>query len=83
MRVVLIVIALVIVGFLAGWLSFSKGPDRSSVNIETNWIRADAEKAIQSSADLLHKAGDEIENESSRQKERAPTAEDAVAPITR
>jgi regulatory protein YycI of two-component signal transduction system YycFG len=63
MRVLIFVVALILLFSLLGWITFSKSSDRSSVNIETDTIRADTNKAIQSGATILKGAGDKIENE--------------------
>lgn len=82
MRAVLILIAVVLLLALAGWITFSKGPDRSSINVETEQIRTDANKAVQTGADLLHKAGDKLEKETSPQTP-PPTAERPAEPVVR
>jgi hypothetical protein len=83
MRALLIVVALILVGILIGWITFSKGPDRPSITIETDKIRADTQKAVQSSADLLHKAGDKIEEKTTGQNEKMPAVENRPAPTAR
>jgi hypothetical protein len=83
MRVLLILIAIVLLLSLIGWVSFSRGPDRSSINFETNQIRTDSNKAMESGADLLHKAGDKIEKEAAPQKEQAPPVQNETTPVTR
>jgi hypothetical protein len=84
MRALLVVIAIVLVFALVGWVTFSKGPDRASINIEADRIRADTKQAVESGAKLLHKAGDKMEAEADRQPETAhsnPNRE--TTPITR
>lgn len=66
MRALIIVVALVLIFALVGWISFSKGPDRASVNLETGEIRQDTQHAMQSGAELLQKAGDKMQTEANR-----------------
>jgi hypothetical protein len=80
MRALIILLAVVLLLALVGWISFSKGPDRSSVNIETNQIRTDTKKAMQSGAELLHKAGDELKQEAGPQNKQAPPARPETTP---
>jgi hypothetical protein len=82
MRALIVVIALVLIFVLVGWITFSKGPDRSSINIESDRIRADTKDAMESGAKLFHKAGDKIEAEANRQPENTQTNREP-APITR
>lgn len=83
MRAVLILLALVIICALVGWISFSNGPDRTSINIETNEIRHDTKQVMQSGADLLHKAGDKVEQEANRPADEAPPFRSEPAPVNR
>jgi len=65
MRALILLVAIVLVLALVGWISFSKGPDRASVNIESERIRQDTKQVMESGAQVLHKAGDKIEAEGS------------------
>jgi hypothetical protein len=56
----------------AGWLSFSSGPGRTSVNLETNEIREDTREIVRSGAEILDKAGDELQ-----------PSDDAAKPVER
>jgi hypothetical protein len=38
---------------LVGWITFSSGSDRSSINLETEVIKEDTREIIESGADLL------------------------------
>lgn len=73
MRVLLIIVALILICSLLGWITFNKGPDRSSINIETDKIRTDSEKAAESGAALLRKTGDKID-EKVQDERLAPTS---------
>jgi hypothetical protein len=83
MRAIIVVFAVVLLFALLGWISFSKGPARSSINLETDQIRTDTNKAMQSGADLLHKAGDKVEHETTPADDRAAPVERESAPVSR
>ena len=84
MRLLLIIAAAVLIFALIGWISFTKGPDdRSSVNIETGKIRQDTKHAMQSGAELLHKAGDNVEREANRPAETETNRETTTTTTTR
>ena len=83
MRALLLLILVVLVLSLIGWISFSKGPDRASINVETDQIRSDTDRAVESGAKLLHKAGEELEQKTGRQIEQAPPATPQTAPVSR
>jgi hypothetical protein len=77
MRALLVVIAVILIFALIGWISFSKGPDRASINVESGQIREDTKQAMETGAELLHKAGDKIEAEADRQPENTATRPEA------
>jgi hypothetical protein len=82
MRVLILLVAIVLVLAVAGWISFSKGPDRTSINIESGKIRQDTKQVMESGAQVLHKAGNEVEAEAKREPNRVPANPNA-APATR
>jgi hypothetical protein len=82
MRALLILAAIVLVLALVGWITFSKGPDHASINIESERIRQDTKQVMQSGAEMLHKAGDKVETEANRPPSNAPSNRD-VSPVTR
>ena len=82
MRALILLAAIVLVLALVGWISFSKGPDRASVNIESDKIRQDTRQVMESGAQMLHEAGDKVEAEVSREPKHVPSDPD-VAPVTR
>ena len=82
MRALILLAAIVLVLALVGWISFSKGPDRASINIESDKIRADTKQVMESSAKMLHQAGDKVEAEADRQPNRDPQSTNS-APIPR
>jgi len=67
MRALILIAAVVLIFALVGWISFSKGPDRASVNLETGAIRQDTQQAMQKGGELLRKAGDRVEADANRQ----------------
>jgi hypothetical protein len=62
MRALIFLAAIVLILALVGWITFSKSPGRSSINIETQQIRQDTDRALESGSKLLRKASDKIEN---------------------
>ena len=82
MRALIFLAAIVFVLALVGWISFSKGPDRSSINIESDQIRQDTKRMMESGAQVLHKAGDKVEAEANREP-NGLTSNPDVAPVTR
>jgi hypothetical protein len=72
MRAILLLVAIVVVLALVGWISFSKGPDRTSINIESGRIREDTKQVMESGAEVLHKAGDKVEAETTQDSVPAP-----------
>jgi hypothetical protein len=81
MRAVILLAAIVLVLALLGWISFSKGPDRTSINIESGRIRQDTKKVMESGAEVLHKTGDKAEAEANRDPNPTPGNPQA-APVT-
>jgi hypothetical protein len=82
MRALILLAAIVLILALVGWISFSKGPDRASINIESDRIRQDTKQVLESSAKALHKAGDKVEAEANRQPSGTANNPEA-APVTR
>ena len=82
MRALIFLPLIVLVLALVGWISFSKGPDRTSINIESDKIRQDTKQLMGSGAQMLHKAGDKVEAEADRAPAQTPTNPYA-APATR
>jgi hypothetical protein len=60
MRVLLILAAVVLLLALAGWVSFSSGPGRSSINLETDEIRQDTSEVMETGSELLNGAEDAV-----------------------
>jgi hypothetical protein len=53
MRTLIILAAIVVVLALVGWVSFGHGPNRSSINIETDEIRRDADEALERTEEAI------------------------------
>ena len=82
MRALILLAAIVVVLALIGWISFRKGPEGPSVTIESERIRQDTKKVMDSGAQMLHKAGDKVEAKANGEPNRVPSNPD-VAPATR
>lgn len=82
MRALIVLAVIVLVFALVGWISFSKGPERTSINIESDKIRQDTKQVMESGAQVLHRAGDKAEAEANKEPNRVPSNSDA-APVTR
>jgi hypothetical protein len=83
MRLLLILAAAVLVFALIGWISFSRGPDdRASINLETPKIRQDTQHAMQSGAELLHKAGDNVAREANKASNAEPAQQTTTTTTT-
>jgi hypothetical protein len=78
MRALILLVAIVLILALVGWITFSKGPDRASVNIESDRIRHDTKQVLDSGGQLLHKAGDKVQAEANREPSNRDTT-----PVTR
>ena len=51
MRALIFLAVIVLVLALVGWISFSKGPDRTSINIESDKIRQDTKQVMEAGAE--------------------------------
>jgi hypothetical protein len=56
MRALILLVIVILALALAGWISFSKSPDRSSINLETQQIQQDTDRALESGSNLLRNA---------------------------
>jgi hypothetical protein len=61
MRVLIILVAVVALLALAGWITFSNDPGRSSINLETQEIREDTSEALHKGSNLLKEAEGEVD----------------------
>ncbi len=78
MRALILLAAVVLVFALLGWISFNNSPGRASVNIESDRIRQDANKAMQTGGEILQKAGEKVSSEVAE-----PTSNSQAAPVPR
>ena len=83
MRALLLIVAIILICALVGWISFSSGPGKSSINVETEEIRQDTKNVLQSGAELLHQAGDKIEEKANQPNEQTPPVRNESAPVSR
>lgn len=85
MRALIFLVAIVLILSLAGWVTYSKAPGRSSINIETQQIKQDTDRALESGSNLLRKAGDAVDSEvepNSPQTTPVQTTSSSTAPVT-
>ena len=82
MRALILLAAIVLILAIVGWISFSHGPDRASINLESGKIREDTREVMETGAKALHKAGDKVEQEANRQPNGAPSNPE-TAPVRR
>ena len=82
MRALILLVALVLIFSLIGWITYSRGPGHASINVETDKIRADTDRAVQSGAEMLKKTGEQIENRTQK-TEPAPPVQNEPAPVSR
>ncbi|HJQ78658.1 MAG TPA: hypothetical protein VJ828_01820 [Lacipirellulaceae bacterium] len=61
MKALLVLIIVIALLAFAGWLTFSSGPGRTSVNVETNEIREDTQEIVRSGAKIIDRAGEELQ----------------------
>jgi hypothetical protein len=61
MRTLILIVAIVFLMALVGWVTFGVGPDRSSINLETDEIRQDTQQALESGAQVLRNAGKAVD----------------------
>lgn len=76
MRALIFLVAIVLLMALAGWISFSSTPGRGSINIETQKIQADTDRALESGAHLMQKASDSVGQAA------VPAGEQQSSPVT-
>jgi Flp pilus assembly protein TadB len=71
MRALIFLAVVVLILAFAGWISFSKSAGRSSINIETQQIKQDTDRAVESGSNLLRKAGEAVDQ--TNEPQTAPT----------
>jgi len=80
MRVLILFVVILLICSLVGWITFSKGPGHASINIETDQIRADTDRAVDSGAQILKNTGEAIDDRAT-QKETAPVITNEPEPV--
>jgi hypothetical protein len=63
MRGLILLAVIVLICVLVGWITFTREPGRATINLETQEIRDDTKEVMNSGAELLQKAGDEIDSD--------------------
>jgi uncharacterized protein YxeA len=53
MKTILVTVVLIVLAIAAGWLTFSKSRDKTTVTIETKEIKKDTKEAIQAGKEWL------------------------------
>ena len=53
MRALIFLVAIVLLMALAGWITFGSSPGRSTINVETQRIKQDTNRALDSGARKL------------------------------
>jgi hypothetical protein len=59
-RALILIAAIILLMALVGWVTFGTSPGRSSINVETDQIREDTREALESGANVLHKAEEQV-----------------------
>lgn len=78
MRALIFLVAIVLLLGLAGWVTFTKEPGRSSINIETEQIQQDTDHALESGSNFLRKAGDAVDQSNDPQPQPQPLSPQPV-----
>ena len=76
MRLLVLLIALVVILAFLGWLTFSPGTERSSINIETQEIREDTRELLDSGAKILGQDEKEIDRAADQDEAPAPASDE-------
>jgi hypothetical protein len=80
MRALILLVVVILALALAGWISFSKSPDRSSINLETQQIQQDTDRALESGSNLLRNAGEAVDRANEPPPQPTSTSEPLSAP---
>ena len=62
MRALIFIVAIVLILALIGWISFSRTPGQSSINLETQKIQQDTDRALESGSKLLREASEAVDH---------------------
>lgn len=71
MKTLLVILAIAVLLFLAGWITFNFSSDQATITIETEEIEQATQEVVEEGEKVLHDAGAEVREE----VERAPEAE--------
>lgn len=74
MRAVLYLVLIVLVLALVGWITFNRDPNRPGVNLETQKMKDDTKRAMETGSDLFKKAEKSMDRAASRSDEPANSA---------
>jgi hypothetical protein len=69
-RGLILIAAVILLLAIVGWVSFSSGPGRSSINLETDEIRQDTQEVLQSGSEALRDAEQAVAPEHGADSER-------------
>jgi hypothetical protein len=61
--ILMLLCVFLIVGFFAGWVKFSQGPDQATITIDKSEIKKEAHEAVDAGKNLIHKAADAVKHE--------------------
>jgi len=79
MRALVVLIAIVVLFAIIGWISFSFGPGRSSINLETEKVRQDTQEVLESGSEVLQDAGQAVDSHDEREEvDRSDAAAESV-----
>jgi hypothetical protein len=62
-RGLILISAVILLLAIVGWVSFSSGPGRSSINLETDEIRHDTQEVLQTGSEALRDAEQAVASE--------------------
>lgn len=79
MRTIIVLAAAVLILALVGWVTFSFGPGRSSINLETDKVKQDTHDAMESGTELLDDAGQVIDPSDSPAEPAATRGDEGTA----
>ena len=72
MRVLILLAAVVMLLAIIGWITFSSGAGRASINVETERVRQDTQKVLESGSEVLQDAGEAVDAKNTSDKSREP-----------
>jgi hypothetical protein len=78
MRVLILIVAVVLLLALLGWVTFTRGPGQSSINVETQQIRQDTKELLESGSEALQGVERTIQHEDDAQDNADHTSAEYV-----